>query len=144
MQHGFDNAGQLDYLLIPGPEPQYQASLAEKEFIRSQFPGLKYAFGICTGTLMLAQAGVLDGIPATGPRTLMPLLKQTAPKAEWTEKRWEVDPSGKVWTIVGVTNGQDMLAGFIRTAYAREVAELVCTMADVGDRGQFYPDQLQA
>lgn len=131
-------------MLIPGPEPQYQASPAEKEFIRSQFPGLKYAFGICTGTFILAQAGVLDGLSATGPRTLVPLLKQIAPKAEWTEKRWETDATGKVWTSGGVANGQDMLAGFIRKAYAREVAELVCTMADVGDRGQFYRDQPQA
>ena len=125
--------------MIPGPEPKYQASAAEKEFIRSQLPGLKHAFGICTGTFVFAQAGVLDKLTVTGPRTLVPLLKQIAPNAEWTEKRWEVDSSGKVWTSGGVTNGHDMLAAFIRKEYAPEIAELVCTMADVGGREQFYP-----
>lgn len=93
---------------------------------------------------MLAQAGVLDGLRATVTRNLLPMLKQLAPKVTWTEKRWETDDSGKVWTSGGVTNGYDSLAAFIRKTFAPEMAEAVCTIADVGDRGQFYPDQVQA
>ena len=79
---------------------------------------------------------------ATGPRPLVPLLKKLAPKVTWTEKRWETDSTGKVWTSGGVTNGMDAVAAFVRKMYAPEVAELVCAMADVGGRGQLYPDQV--
>lgn len=75
---------------------------------------------------------------------MLPLLKQMSPKTTWTEKRWEVDSAGKVWTSGGVTNGLDALAAFVRKTYAPEVAGLVCTMADIGDRGQLYPDQAKA
>lgn len=141
-QHGLQNAGQLDYLLVPGPEPRYQASAAEKAFIKEQLPGLSALFGICTGTLVLTQAGVLDGVTATAPRILLPTLKQSAPDVKWTEKRWEED--GKIWTSGGITNGYDALSAFVRKAYAPELANLVLSIADVGDRGQLYSDQAQA
>ncbi|EKM59109.1 uncharacterized protein PHACADRAFT_249334 [Phanerochaete carnosa HHB-10118-sp] len=139
--HGLQNAGQLDYLLVPGPEPRYQATAAEKAFIKEQLPGLKALFGICTGTFVLAQAGVLDGVIATGPRGFLPMLKETAPKAKWTEKRWEED--GKIWTSGGVTNGNDAISAFVRKTYAPELVNLVLSGADVGERGQLYPDQAQ-
>ena len=141
-QHGFQNAGQLDYLLVPGPESRYQATAGEKAFIKEQLPGLKALFGICTGSLVVAQAGVLDGVTATAPRELLPMLKQSAPNVKWTERRWEED--GKIWTSGGVTNGYDALAAFVRKTYAPELVSWVLSMADVGDRGQLYPDQAQA
>lgn len=126
-------------MLVPGPEPRYQASAAEKAFVKEQLPGLKALFGICTGTLVLVQAGVLDGVTATAPRVLLPTLMQSALNVKWTEKRWEED--GKIWTSGGVTNGHDALAAFVRKTFAPELAGLVLSIADVGDRRQSYPDQ---
>ena len=38
----------------------------------------------------------------------------------------------------GITNGQDMVAAYIREMFNRELADLVCRMADAGERGQDY------
>ena len=141
-QHGLQDAGQLDYLLVPGPEPQYKATAAEKAFIKEQLPGLKALFGICTGTVVLAQAGVLEGKSATCPRLLLPMFKEMAPNVKWTEKRWEED--GKIWTSGAITNGHDAVAAFVRKTYAPELTKFMLEAAGVGDRDQFYPDQVKA
>ncbi|GJE84063.1 class I glutamine amidotransferase-like protein [Phanerochaete sordida] len=138
--HGFANAGQLDYLLVPGPSPAYQASAAEKAFIREQLPGLKALLGICTGSFVLAEAGVLDGVTATATRGLLPRYREAAPQVKWVEKRWEVE--GKIWTSGGVTNGHDMVAAFARKTFDPELVELVLTAADTGHRAQAYADKV--
>ena len=40
--------------------------------------------------------------------------------------------------VGGITNGQDMVAAYIRERFNGELADLVCRMADVGERGQDY------
>ena len=59
-QHGFDNAGELDFLIVPGgTDPEYHASEAEKAFVRAQLPRVQALLGICTGAFVLAEAGLL-------------------------------------------------------------------------------------
>lgn len=137
-QNGFEDAGQLDYLLVPGPDPLYAATPAEKEFIADQFPGLTLLLGICTGSHVLADSGVLDGYSATGPRSLLDTYRSKWPNVQWVEKRWETTAGGKVWTSGTVTNGNDAAAAFFRATYDPDLAETIVDMADVGDRGQFY------
>jgi hypothetical protein len=36
--------------------------------------------------------------------------------------------------IGGITNGNDLVAAYLRATYPSSVAETVCTMAEVGDR----------
>jgi hypothetical protein len=38
----------------------------------------------------------------------------------------------------GITNGLDLTAAYLHHKVQRELADLVCAMADVGDRGQEY------
>ncbi|GJE94235.1 class I glutamine amidotransferase-like protein [Phanerochaete sordida] len=138
--HGFDNTGQLDYLLVPGgTSPHYHASEAEKAFVRAQLPQLQALLGICTGAFVVAEAGVLDGVTATGPRGLLPMYRKAAPEVRWVEKRWEVE--GKIWTSGGVANGNDLMAAFVRKTFP-QLAEFILSVTDTGDRGQFYPDQV--
>lgn len=111
---------------------------AEKAFIVNQFPGLTLLMGICTGTLVLADAGVLDGLVATGPRTLLSMYRAKWPKVQWVEKRWETAAAGKVWTSGAVTNGNDAISAYLRASLDKDLAETVIDMADVGDRSQFY------
>jgi hypothetical protein len=40
--------------------------------------------------------------------------------------------------LAGVTNGQDMVAAYLHEKFQTELADLVCAMAEVGDRGQEY------
>jgi len=73
---------------------------------------------------------------ATGPRGLVGVLREKFEKVEWVEKRWTRD--GNVWTSGGITNGQDMVAEYIRVRWPGPLAEVVCNMADVGGRGVEY------
>ena len=41
-------------------------------------------------------------------------------------------------TEAGITNGQDMVAAYIRDKWPGPTAETVLAMAEVGDRGQEY------
>lgn len=41
-------------------------------------------------------------------------------------------------SIGGVTNGLDLAGAYLRHKVQRELADLVCAMADVDDRGQDY------
>ncbi|KAL8746117.1 MAG: hypothetical protein Q9190_001841 [Brigantiaea leucoxantha] len=81
-------------------------------------------------------SGIFDGKEATAPRNFIPTLKKEEPQVKWVEKRWARD--GKVWSSGAVTNGQDMMAAFVREMYPREIVEVTLGMSDVVARGQEY------
>lgn len=108
-----------------------------KKFIREKFAEAEAVLLVCTGVFPVVRCGVLNGKRATATREFIPQLAQEFPDVKWDEKRWVRD--GKIWTSGAVTNGIDMVAAFIRENYPHEVAEIVCAVADVGDRPQEYP-----
>ncbi|KAH8587373.1 PfpI endopeptidase-like protein [Bisporella sp. PMI_857] len=135
--------GKLDILLIPGPDPSAVFGDDVKAFVKSHVDwaggkGEKTdVLSVCTGINVLAQAGVLDGRKASGPRALLPVLQKKYPKTDWVEdKRWAVD--GTIWTSGGITNGQEMVAAYLREKFPGPLAEAVCAMADVGEKGLEY------
>lgn len=38
----------------------------------------------------------------------------------------------------GICNGLEMIAAFLKDKVPGPLSEIVCTMADVGDKGEFY------
>ncbi|KAF2175714.1 class I glutamine amidotransferase-like protein [Zopfia rhizophila CBS 207.26] len=129
--------GTLDILLIPGPDPNIVPPEVVLQFVREHVRKGVELLTICTGIFVAGYAGVLDGKRATGAREIIPLLKQKFPKVEWEIKRWTFD--GKIWTAAGITNGQDMVAAYLRNRWPGRLSETVIAMADVGGRGQEYP-----
>jgi len=144
--HSFEDAGKLDYLVIPGPAPTYVTTPAEQEFIRAKFAEVSAVLTVCTGIIPALQSGILAGQRATAPRGMIPLLKQQAPDVEWVEKRWTTSENGKLWSSGAVTNGTDMLAAFVREsgAISPEIGNIICSMHDIGDRPQAYGSDLPA
>jgi transcriptional regulator GlxA family with amidase domain len=146
--------GMLDVLLIPGPDPSLIPSDAEKQFIRAHYEtGTTDILSVCTGIFMAGYAGILTGHEVTGPRALIPELKSKFPGGNWVEKRWvrsRIPPqassslgtsrSASLWISGGITNGLDMVSAYIHAhpRFGTELADLVCRMADVEDRGQEY------
>lgn len=87
--------GNLDILLVPGPEPTYQLSGQEIAFVRGHFRRKgAVVMTVCTGVYAAAQAGILERRQATGPRALVPELRKKWPGAKWVEKRWTADLAG--------------------------------------------------
>ncbi|KAG8721477.1 hypothetical protein FRC09_007844 [Ceratobasidium sp. 395] len=110
------NGTQYDLILVPGgmgARPAY-VSPALLNFIRTQTPGLQYLLSVCTGSWVLAQAGVLEGKNATTNKAAYKqVVAETSTNIHWVPKaRWVVD--GNTWTSSGVTAGMDMAYAFLR------------------------------
>jgi transcriptional regulator GlxA family with amidase domain len=105
----WDDAGELDVLVYPGGVGT-RAQLGD-ERVRARLRGLKdngtLMTSVCTGALVYADAGLLDGRPATTYHTafdeLLPLGDEIEPRPD---DRF-VD-SGEVITAAGVSAGIDM------------------------------------
>lgn len=90
--------------MIPGPDPwAYEPTEAINRFIRGHFESGTDVLTVCTGVYTAGPAGILKGKKATGPRELVPELKQKFPEALWEDKRWVRD--GNLWN-------SGMLPGF--------------------------------
>lgn len=123
---------------------------------------------ICTGVFVCGYAGILDGKWATGPRALVPMLREMFPRAKgWDETR-RVVRDGRAWScglspfpfpssifhclgqgvfrrtgtdrmmIGGITNGHDLVAQYLRETYPPALVNVVLAMADVPERSVKY------
>lgn len=91
---------------------------------------------ICTGTMTLARAGVLDGIPSACPRLMLPLMEKTVPQVRWQKKRYV--RHANVWTSAEATNGLDMMQAYLRSAYPPVIVELALSLNNMFDRGETF------
>ncbi len=84
----------------------------------------KNVLSVCTGSALLAKAGVLDGRNATSNKKAFGWVKSISQHVDWIKKaRWVVD--GKYYTSSGVSAGMDMSLGFISDLFGKEKAEQV-------------------
>ena len=105
----WDDSGEIDVLVFPGGRGT--RALLGDERVRARLRGLKargaLMTSVCTGALVFADAGLLDGLPATTYFTafdkLVSLGKGIAPRPD---ERF-VD-AGEVITAAGVSAGIDM------------------------------------
>ena len=71
---------------------------------------------VCSGSALLAKAGLLDGRRATSNKQYFQLAEKQGPKVEWVkEARW-VDDGNRV-TSSGVSAGMDMALAVIARLY---------------------------
>jgi putative intracellular protease/amidase len=86
---------------------------------------------VCTGSALLARAGLLDGRRATSNKMAFDWVRTQGPKVDWHRRaRWVED--GKFFTSSGVSAGIDMalaliarLRGIARARQAAEWAEYI-------------------
>ncbi|KAG9238656.1 PfpI endopeptidase-like protein [Amylocarpus encephaloides] len=135
--------GMLDIVLVPGPDPSEIFPEDILDFVRghANFKGsdgrTTEILSVCTGCSLLAQAGLLNGKRSSGPRGLIPMLKKKYPAIKWDDsKRWVHE--GTFWSSGGITNGQEMVAAYLRHNYPSPTTEMVLAMADVGEKGIDY------
>ncbi|PXX58715.1 AraC family transcriptional regulator with amidase-like domain [Nocardia tenerifensis] len=136
-----DLTGSIDTLLVPGYPPELPVPADLVEVVRVAGAGARRVASVCTGALVLAEAGLLDGRRATTHWLACDQLAQRFP-------RIEVDPDaicvrdGQVLTSAGVTAGIDLALALVEEDHgiesARSIAKhLVVFLRRPGGQAQF-------
>lgn len=129
-----DTCPPLDFLLIGGTLPR-DLSPRFTKFVRDYAASGKTLFTTCTGGLLLASTGLLDGKEATTNHEMLPFARERFPKVKWTmEKQWVID--GNIWTSGGAVAGMDMLAHWVRENFGEEVSNAGLAALDFEPRDQ--------
>lgn len=102
---------ELDLLLVPGQyrnaiEPALQQTCAN--WLREYSAGAKTVMSVCSGTLLLAQAGLLDGLRCTTHHALLEQLSQIAPAARVQGDCIFIE-DGRYLTSAGISTGIDTM-----------------------------------
>jgi putative intracellular protease/amidase len=130
-QYGFDDCPVLDLLLLPGgigtlTELSNERMLA---FLRRCSATAQVTMSVCSGSAILAKAGLLDGHRATSNKQFFTLATAQSKKVEWVEQaRWVED--GNMVTSSGVSAGIDMALAVIARLYGKERAEQIAAWTE--------------
>ena len=125
-EFSFDDAPDLDLLLLPGgigtiPELQNPSMIT---FLKDRCPATQITMSVCSGSALLAKAGLLDGLRATSNKMFFNLATSQSDAVQWVpEARW-VD-AGQYVTSSGVSAGTDMAVAVIQRLFGQETATRV-------------------
>ena len=140
---GLDAAAGADTFLISGgigiDKAVHDTELIA--WVRSVAPSARRVAGVCTGTLLLGAAGLLDQKRATTHWAFFPHLRKIAPTCEIDQTSIFVK-SGKIITSAGVTAGMDMALALVEEDFGKDTAlhvaqELVMYLRRPGGQAQF-------
>lgn len=95
--------------------------------------------GVCTGGMLLAQAGITDGRPATTHASAIDDLRESG--AEIIDAR--VVDDGDVVTAGGVTSGLDLAFHLVRREFGDEVADAVAERMEYEPRGPVHKSRAE-
>jgi transcriptional regulator GlxA family with amidase domain len=121
--YSFANCPQPDILLIPGgygtrPLLHQQPVL---DWIRGTGARAELLLSVCSGSLLLGKAGILDGLDATTHFAALQTLREVAPGARVHSEGRYYD-NGSVITSAGVSAGIDMAFHVLERLLGREEA----------------------
>jgi transcriptional regulator GlxA family with amidase domain len=130
-EHGFADCPPLDLLLLPGGLGTLEqlGNEALLGFLRNRAPRAEVTMSVCSGSALLAKAGLLDGRRATSNKMFFDLARSQGPKVDWvTEARWVED--GPWVTSSGVSAGTDMALAVVARLHGRERAERIAAYTE--------------
>ncbi len=121
--YSINNCPKSDIIIVPGGigtrTEMHNPVLID--WIRQQDQAAELTLSVCTGSLLLAKAAILDGLSATTHWGAIELLKEVAPNTTVEDDvRW-VD-NGRVITSAGVSAGIDMSLHVIERLLGPEAA----------------------
>jgi putative intracellular protease/amidase len=124
-----------EVVVVPGGPGTRKLSTDEAliGWIRRIHPTTDWTTSVCTGSLVLAAAGLLDGLEATGHWAAVDELEALG--ARYTPKR--VVTAGKIVTAAGVSAGIDMALTLTSLIAGDEVAEAIQLMIEYDPQPPF-------
>ena len=104
-------------------------SIGLLDYLRRASAQAEVTMSVCSGSAILARAGLLDGLRATSNKQFFQLAQAQSPAVQWvTTARW-VD-AGRFVTSSGVSAGIDMALAVIARMQGVAVAEGVAAVTE--------------
>jgi transcriptional regulator GlxA family with amidase domain len=131
VDHSFAAAEPFDMLLIPGgPGARTQIdNPALMDWLKTKAAPAEIIMSVCTGSALLAKAGLLDGRKATSNKMSFAWVKEQGPDVDWIARaRWVED--GRLFTSSGVSAGMDMSLAVIEHLADKDTAHRVARHAE--------------
>lgn len=146
IKHGVEAIEWADTLIVPSSGRRHDADEATLKVLREACNAGKRIASICTGAFILAQAGLLDGRPATTHWALAAELREAHPSIAVDADVLFVD-DGQILTGAGSAAGIDLCLHLIRRDYGAAVANATARAAVVtpvrqGGQAQFVDTPL--
>ena len=121
--HTLESCPPLDVVVVPGgwgtrTEIRNPRLLA---WIRERAAEVETLTSVCTGSMLLGQAGLLDGRRATTHWRSLPWMRESFPKVT-VEETLHVVEDGNVLTSAGISAGIDMALRVVARDFGDEVA----------------------
>jgi len=122
--YSITEAPQPDILIVPGGSGTRPVLLQQDilAWIRQSANSAEKVLSVCTGALLLAKVGLLDGMKSTTHHSAFETLAEIAPETEVVRDSRFVD-NGKVITAAGISAGIDMSLYVVELLYGREIAQ---------------------
>lgn len=135
----FADGADYDLLLVPGGS----GTRTERDnpvlldWLRSASADAQIVASVCTGSLLLARAGLLEGRAATTNKIAYDRIIAQAPGVHWKRRaRWVQD--GRFWTSSGVSAGMDMALAILGHLLGPDAAQQAAHWAEYS--GNADPD----
>jgi transcriptional regulator GlxA family with amidase domain len=94
------------------------------DFLRRRAATAEVTMSVCSGSAILAKAGLLDGRRATSNKQFFDLARAQGAAVKWVEQaRWVED--GPIATSSGISAGTDMALAVIAKLYGKEIAQQI-------------------
>lgn len=133
----------IDTLLVAGGAGAFAAcaDVALIRLVRESAGKVRRIASVCTGSFILAHAGLLDGRRAATHWSHVAEFRRHYPSVRVEEDAVYVQ-DGETWTSAGVTAGIDLALAMVRADFGRDVAlaiarDLVMFMVRPGGQAQF-------
>ena len=124
-------SSDYDLILIPGGDsaPLEPRNDAINDWIIEASSKAEYVMAVCTGTVLLATTGLLDGRRATTNKKDFTATVPYGPDVDWVRQaRWVED--GKFFTSSGVSAGMDMSLAVMAKLFGQDAAEAIAIGAE--------------
>ncbi|MBA5607142.1 DJ-1/PfpI family protein [Duganella sp. FT3S] len=118
----FDDASAIDVLIVPGGDVTAELGKPDVQaWIAAMAGRCELVASVCTGALLLAQAGLLNGREATTHWADVAQLRELFPQVRVREERRWID-AGDIVTSGGISAGIDMSLHLVERLAGRELA----------------------
>ncbi|MBV8930182.1 MAG: AraC family transcriptional regulator, partial [Mycobacteriaceae bacterium] len=122
-----DPTGDIDTVVLPGGRgvDEVRTNAEVVDWIKAVAGNARRVVSVCTGAFLAAQAGLLDGCPATTHWAFADRLAREFPAVAVDREPIFVRSSETVWTAAGVTAGIDLALALVEDDHGTEVAQTV-------------------